>query len=137
MEYSGLAAERLDWSGDTLVMRYTHPYSGPGRYASYNEAYRVNLVTPLSNVRQIRQTVTSHGSGMSMPAAILFTTVCTALVLGGVYAATAHSDDDAWVVPGIIAADVGGLGALFAIPLLGGTIWEAQHPSTDEVLYPR
>ena len=38
---------------------------------------------------------------------------------------------------GIVAIDVGVLGDLVAIPMLGSAIWAAQNPSTDVVVYPR
>lgn len=136
--YNGLAQDRVQWSSGQLSLAFTHLYSGPGRYVTSNEAYRVWLVTPESNVVQVLEKRTTPSYTVSLPVSIALTTIFTAAIVGGVVAmASYHSSEGGSSVPGIVALSVGIVGEVFTFPLFPEALWTAQHPSTQEVIYGR
>jgi hypothetical protein len=135
VQYEGAAQERVQWKDGQMLLSFTQLYLGPGRYARSNPAYRVWLATPTSNVLEVREKTTTVGTGVSLPWAIVFAVAMTSCIVAGIAAIPGHNG--APEALGIVAIDVGVLGDLLAIPMLGSSIWEAQHPSTDVVVYPR
>jgi hypothetical protein len=136
VSYPGAPEDRLTWNDDTLVMRFDHFFAGPGRFPTYRVAYSASLVTPLANVVEVRQKVTTDEDDLSLGVSILLNVAFLSMMGAGIYGVTQSDSSlvDALSVTGLV---IGGLAELVCIPLLSEAIFAAAHPDTDTVLYPR
>jgi hypothetical protein len=130
MRYDGMPADRLTWNSERLRMDFVHPFCHPGRYCSQSGAYRVSLVTDMSNVAEIRHKEVGTTFGQVLP----WTIGVLAIEGVSVYAlATSSIASTGWVL-GLVGASI------FSLPALAMTIFAIStlaSPPYDERVYPR